>query len=177
LATLDAGGWHSARYAGERLPTLAQVAALCAELDLALNIEIKPSPGTDYLTGQVVAEQAAQLWAGATLPPLLTSFSPAALAAAQSAAPHLPRGLLLEAWWPGWIQAAQDLRCCALVAHWPLWNAATVAQAHAAGLHALTYTVNDAATAQRLFALGVAAVISDRVDVLGPGAAGHPPAG
>lgn len=163
LAQLDAGGWHSAAYAGEALPTLTDVAGLCLAQALHLNIEIKPSPGTDQDTGRIVAEHAARLWAQAPLPPLLTSFSPEALAAAQAAAPHLPRGLLLDTWWPGWLETAHTLGCCALVAHHPLWNATTVAAARTAGLHPLTYTVNDAATAQALFALGVVGVITDQV--------------
>jgi glycerophosphoryl diester phosphodiesterase len=164
LAPLDAGRWHSAAYAGEPLPTLADVAQFCLAHALCLNLEIKPSPGTDHATGHTVAEHAARLWAHAPLPPLLTSFSPQALAAAQAAAPQLPRGLLLDAWWPGWLGTAQKLGCCALVAHWPLWHASTVATVRAAGLYPLAYTVNDAAMAQQLFALGVAAVITDKVD-------------
>jgi len=168
LAQLDAGGWHSAAYAGEPLPTLADVAGFSLAQGLCLNLEIKPSPGTDRETGRGVAGHAARLWAQAALPPLLTSFSPEALAAAQTAAPQVPRGLLLDAWWPGWQATAQRLGCCALVAHHPLWNAATVAEVLAAGLHPLAYTVNDATTARQLLAWGVASVISDRVDALGP---------
>ena len=43
------------------------------------------------------------------MPPLLTSFEPEALAGAQDSAPQLPRGLLLETLWPGWLERAQAL--------------------------------------------------------------------
>jgi len=47
-----------------------------------------------------------------------------------------------------------------------------VAQAKGAGLKTLSYTVNEADQAQRLIDLGTDGIITDRVDVLGPGGAG-----
>ena len=93
LSQLDAGGWHSREYAGEPLPTLANLARWCLASSHLMDIEIKPTPGTERRTGEVVAREAAALWAGAPVPPFLTSFQPEALKAALEAAPHLPRGL------------------------------------------------------------------------------------
>ncbi|MFT4268368.1 MAG: glycerophosphodiester phosphodiesterase family protein, partial [Xenophilus sp.] len=81
LSQRDAGGWHSRRYAGEPLPTLAALARFCLANGHFLNIEIKPTPGAGHATGTAVAREAAQLWAGAPAPPLLSSFAPDALAA------------------------------------------------------------------------------------------------
>lgn len=168
LAQLDAGSWHSRQHAGEPLPTLHNIAAFCLRNRHALNIEIKPTPGTDSLTGRVVAEHAARLWASASLPPLLSSFQPDALTAAQQAAPQLPRALLLDSLWPGWQDAAQALACAAIVCNHALWDANTVAQVHAAGMRCLSYTVNDEWAAQRLIALGSDGIITDRVDLFSP---------
>jgi len=55
LSQLDAGSWHSATYAGETLPTLEAIARHCIANDGLLNIEIKPTPGTERHTGEVVA--------------------------------------------------------------------------------------------------------------------------
>ena len=90
LFALDAGD-------GERIPRFAEAAALCRELGLLANVEIKPAAGHAERTGEVVAAEAARLWAGAALPPLLSSFDPAALAVARDVAPGLPRGILFEA--------------------------------------------------------------------------------
>ena len=79
LSQLDAGGWHSRAFAGEPLPTLGNLARFCRANDLLLNIEIKPTPGTERETGEVVAREAARLWHGAAVPPLLTSFQVDAL--------------------------------------------------------------------------------------------------
>jgi glycerophosphoryl diester phosphodiesterase len=168
LAQLDAGSWHSADFAGEPLPTLADVAAWCRTDNRLLNIEIKPTPGHEAETGRRVAQAAQALWANAAVPPLLTSFEPVCLAAAQTTAPHLPRGLLLNRLPGGWLTQAQQLGCVAVVCHHPLWTADTVAQCQAAGLRTATYTVNDADTAHRLLAWGLDSVITDAVDVFSP---------
>ncbi|MBX9834750.1 MAG: glycerophosphodiester phosphodiesterase, partial [Burkholderiaceae bacterium] len=84
LAQLDAGSWHSRQYAGEPLPTLVNIAAWCLANYGLLNIEIKPTPGTERKTGEVVARRAAQLWQGSAIAPLLTSFDMAALTGARS---------------------------------------------------------------------------------------------
>jgi glycerophosphoryl diester phosphodiesterase len=168
LAQLDAGGWHSRAYAGEPLPTLANIAHYCLANGFFLNIEIKPTPGLERRTGEVVAQQAAQLWAGAAVPPLLTSFEPDALAGARDTQPELPRGLLLDTLWTGWLETALTLDCVAVVCNHALWDASSVLQAKSAGLRTLSYTVNDEWAAQRLLALGTDAIITDRVDLFPP---------
>ncbi|TFZ01442.1 glycerophosphodiester phosphodiesterase [Ramlibacter rhizophilus] len=168
LAALDAGAWHSPAYAGEALPTLEALARWCLDEDVLLNIEIKPTPGLERHTGEVVAREARRLWRDAAVPPLLTSFQPQALAGAREAAPELPRGLLLDAPWEGWFEFARELDCVAVVCKHLLWDAALVAQVHAAGMRCLSYTVNEAQDAQRLLALGTDGIITDRVDVFAP---------
>lgn len=168
LSQLDAGGWHSRAYAGEPIPTLEALARFCIANGHFLNIEIKPTPGTEALTGDTVARHAARLWAGQAIPPLLTSFRPEALQAAQQAQPGLPRGLLLDTLWTGWLETALSLQCTAVVCNHALWDRSTVTQARSAGLRCLSYTVNDEWAAQRLIELGTDAIITDRVDLFSP---------
>ncbi len=168
LSQLDAGSWHSRAFAGEALPALEALARFCLINGHLLNIEIKPTPGTEAATGEAVARVAARLWAGADVPPLLTSFKHDALAAAQQTAPELPRGLLVDTLWEGWLEKAIALQCVAVVANYALWDAATVAQVHGAGMRCLSYTVNDDWAAQHLLALGTDGIITDRVDLFSP---------
>lgn len=168
LSRLDAGSWHSRACAGEPLATLEALARFCRHNGFFLNIEIKPTPGVERHTGEVVAREAARLFADAAAPPLLTSFRPESLARAQAAAPALPRGLLLDTLWDGWLAFARQLDCVAVVCHYALWNASTVAQVHAAGMRCLSYTVNDEWIARHLWTLGTDAIITDRVDRFSP---------
>ena len=168
LSQLDAGSWHSRAYAGEPLPSLQAVARFCLHNGFALNIEIKPTPGDEKQTGEAVALAASGLWAGQGRPPLLSSFSPAALQSARAAAPELPRALLLDSLGEAWFEQALSLTCAAVVPHFSLMNADTVGRLHAAGMRALVYTVNDAEDARRLIAAGIDGVITDAVDRFSP---------
>jgi len=168
LSRLDAGSWHGRQFAGEPLATLDAVASFVQHNGFQLNIEIKPTPGTEALTGRVVAGYAARLWADQPVPPLLSSFRPEALAAAREAAPQLPRALLLDTLGSDWFELAASLGCVAVVTHHRLMDAAVLARIHAAGWHALVYTVNEPEDARRLLALGVDGLISDAVDRFAP---------
>ena len=168
LSQLDAGGWHSRAYAGEPLPTLENIAHYCRANGHCLNIEIKPTPGTEHHTGKVVADHAARLWAGSAVSPLLTSFDVEALEGARTTQAGLLRGLLLDAPAQGWIETALRLGCVAIVCNHALWNTSTVTQAKSAGFRCLSYTVNDEWAAQRLFELGTDGVITDRIDLFSP---------
>jgi glycerophosphoryl diester phosphodiesterase len=168
LSRIDAGSWHSAAYAGEPLPTLDNIAAFCLAGGHALNIEIKPTPGTERHTGEVVAREAERLWRGRAPPPLLSSFEPAALEGARSAAPQQPRALLIDTLVDGWFDLARSLGCVAVVANHRLYSAPMVQRLHAAGLWALCYTVNDASAARTLLAMGLDGLITDAVDRFAP---------
>lgn len=168
LAQLDAGSWHSRAYVGEPIPTLENLARWCLINRHHLDIEIKPTPGTEERTGQVVAELAARLWANAAIPPLLTSFRPESLMGALKVAPQLPRGLLLDTLWNGWVDHAKNLQCAAIVCNHALWDAGLVQQVKTLGMRCLSYTVNDEWAAERLIALGTDGIVSDRVDLFTP---------
>lgn len=174
LSRLDAGSWHSRAFAGEPPPSLDAIARFVLRNGHALNIELKPSPGQEWLTGHTVGLACLDLWRHATVPPvppLFSSFKPEALRGARDSAPGLPRALLVDTLWPGWQGVAQDLGCAAVVTHHALMEAALIEQLHGAGMRALCYTVNDPADARRLLALGVDGLISDAVDQFSPGVA------
>lgn len=163
LQQRDAGAWHSDAFAGERIPSLEALAALCRSEGIAVNIEIKPSPGLDAATGEAVARLAAQYWQGAAAPPLMSSFSRAALEAAGAAAPALPRALIAEA--PTDDDFAFLARIDAVSLH-SGWRAATkplLDRVHRDGRRLLVWTVNDPPVARALFDAGVDGVITDNL--------------
>ena len=170
LSRLDAGSWHSAAFAGEPPPSLQAIARFLQANGYTLDLEIKPTPGTEAHTGAVVAAEVQRLWQGQALQPLLSSFQPETLRAARAAAPRLRRALLLDRLPDDPLALALELQCVALITEHTLMDAALVAQAHAAGLRALVYTVNDARRAQALQRMGIDGIVTDAVDRLGPGA-------
>ena len=164
LSRLDAGGWHSAKYAGEPLPTLASVGRWARAHGVACNIEIKPTPGRERETGAAVALDATTLWRDADVPPLLSSFSEAALEAARDAVPVLPRALLLETIPADWQDRLARLECVALIADHEALTAGVVKTARASGYRVLCYTPNDAARIGELAEWNVDGIITDSVD-------------
>ncbi len=161
LSRFDAGK-------GERIPRFEDAGRLCRELGLWANVEIKPALGYERRTGEAVARMAAELWRGAAQPPVLSSFSPLALASARHAAPDLPRGLLVGRLPPRWLEMLRDLECVALHANYRALNARVADAAHRAGCGVLAWTVNDRRTAKKLLGAGVDCLVTDALQRIGP---------
>jgi glycerophosphoryl diester phosphodiesterase len=159
LKRLDAG-------AGERIPTLDEVLALCLERGMAVNIELKPAAGAERATTIAALAAAGRLWPSDRPPPLLSSFSRAALALAGDIAPW-PRGLLVDRVPAGWRQLAESLGCVAVHAHHRWLSAGRAAEIRAAGFALLAYTINTPRRAQTLWSRGAVAVFSDAPDRIG----------
>ncbi|NMP29637.1 glycerophosphodiester phosphodiesterase [Rahnella sp. SAP-1] len=168
LVKLDAGSWYGSAFSGEKLPLLAQVAARCAQHNMLVNIEIKPTTGLDEKTGTEVALAARALWKDQAVAPLLSSFEFDALVAAKKAAPELPRGLLIDEWHPDWQALTDELQCVSLHLNHKLLNAERVKAIKDAGLHILVYTVNSPDRARELMGWGVDCICTDRIDLIGP---------
>jgi len=168
LSRLDAGGWHSPRYAGEPPASLQAVAAFLQANGFWLDLEIKPTPGTEAHTGAVIATEVVRLWRGQALMPLLSSFQPEALRAARDSEPGLARALLFDGQHPRAFDLALDLGCVALVSSHNVMDEVLLARVHAAGMRAMVYTVNEFDRATALRTLGVDGIITDAVDKLAP---------
>ena len=176
LSRLDAGGWHSAKYAGEPLATLASIARWARAHGVFCNIEIKPTPGRERETGAAVALDAATLWRDAEVPPLLSSFSEVALDAARTAVPALPRTLLVEDALPSdWKERLARLDCVALDIDEALLDAHIVQRVRAAGYRVLCFTPNEAARIVELAEWGVDSIITDAVDHIAADSLPPPP--
>ena len=161
LARLDAGN-------GEPIPSFEQAARLCRDLGLWANVEIKPAKGHERATGGAVAKMAAELWRGAEVPPLLSSFSREALARARDVSPALPRGFLVGKIPPDWEARMRELQCVALHCNHKHLSREMAAQVRAAGYALLVYTVNELVDAQRLLGWGVDCLVTDALDRVTP---------
>ncbi|TFW06911.1 glycerophosphodiester phosphodiesterase [Oxalobacteraceae bacterium OM1] len=175
LAAMDAGAWLSAEFAGEPVPTYEQVVEFCRANGIWMNVEIKPSPGFEQETGEVVARFTQQLFAGETdvrKLPLFSSFSYAALRAAQGAAPGIPRGYLLKSLPADWAKQLRALEATALHTDHKNLTREQAAAVKEAGYGLFCYTVNTPERAQEILGWGVDAFCTDRIDLIGPDFAG-----
>ncbi len=166
LLQMDAGSWFSERFAGEPVPSYAQVARFCQQHAIWMNVEIKPVPGFERATGAEVARVTRQLYGQTDMLPLFSSFSFEALASARAEAPMIPRGYLIDSIAPGWQVALQELDAIALHTNHQYLTAALARQVKDAGYGLLCYTVNTAERAREISGWGVDAFCTDRIDLI-----------
>ena len=173
LALMDAGSWFGRDFAGEPVPSYADVFAFCAARRIWMNVEIKPSVGTDAETARVVAGLTRDLLAsGRRLQsgemPLLSSFSIAALQAARAEAPELPLGWLVDVVPEDWSIRIAELGALALHTNQQNLTPQVAAAIKAAGYGLFCYTVNEPDRARELLGWGVDSFCTDRIDLIRP---------
>ena len=170
LATMDAGSWFAPRFAGEPVPSFADVIAFCSREGIWMNAEIKPSPGYAAETGRAAAALLKQMLAeenSAMAMPLFSSFSPEALLAAREIAPEIPRGLLIGHVPQDWQARLEQVGAVALHTNHKNLSEEQARAIRDAGFGLFCYTVDDPEIAQRLLDWGVDAFCTDRLDLIG----------
>ncbi len=167
LFALDAGQ-------GERIPRFTEAAALCRELGLLANVEIKPTVGQEVETAERVARLTVELWQGATVQPLISSFSLSALEVARDLAPDIARGVLFETVPADWLAEIKRLQAFALHCDADLLGDEVLVEARARAIPVLCYTVNSENRAKSLFERGVCSLFTDRLDLFSPSATADP---
>ncbi|PUA20185.1 glycerophosphodiester phosphodiesterase [Glaciimonas sp. PCH181] len=180
LTAMDAGSWFGAEFIGEPVCTYQQAMAFCRQHGIWMNVEIKPVEGFEVETGHVVA-QATQAYfevevvAHLAQPsletarnlPLLSSFSSAALRAAQVAAVGIPRAYLTDVIEDDWQQNLQELAAVALHTNHKYLAPMQAAAIKDAGYGLFCYTVNTVKRAGEILAWGVDGFCTDRIDLIG----------
>ncbi len=168
LCQLDAGHWFGAEFAGECIPTLAQVLTYLGTVGIYPNIEIKPNANDAQQTTLATLTCIQQCWPNTLLPPLLSSESLLSLQTVVELAPTLPVGLLLATWQDDWLDYVERLRLASLHFHHAALTPMRVAtlKAQCPTLAILAYTVNDPALARSLYAMGVDSLFTDYPDTI-----------
>ena len=168
LKELDAGSWFDPAFAGEQIPTLAEVFETVGP-HLLINVELKALPtGKDGLEQAVVDLVEAHHLADRVL---LSSFNPFAIRQVRRLSPHLPIGLLyadtpllrLARVLAGLMRS---LHPEAMHPHWSVVDPAAVRRVHARGQRLIVWTVDDPDHMQQLARWGVDGIITNRPDRL-----------
>ena len=166
LQKLDAGSWFGAAFAGERVPTLRAALELCADLNLGINVELKPSPGKGEETAKTTLAMIDEIWPGSLPEPLYSSFDRPSLSAIKALKPEAQLGFLCTRVPRNWFDVMTKLGCSTLNVsnHWIRQKHIDAATAR--DVPVLVYTVNDPARAKKLIDAGVASVFTDRVQIM-----------
>jgi glycerophosphoryl diester phosphodiesterase len=167
LKELDAGGKFSPEFAGERIPTLAEVFE-ALEGKLLVNVELKDmSPSGVGLEAPVVEVIRKH---GMENKVVFSSFNPFTLRRIRPHARDIPSGLLYAHDLPIHFRRAWLAPFTPHEARHPdaeMTDARLVRWCHARKLRVNVWTVDDPDEMRRLIALGVDGIITDVPDVLG----------
>jgi glycerophosphoryl diester phosphodiesterase len=161
---LDAGRWFAPEFAGEQIPLLDEVLDLIRGRAL-LQLEIKNGP-TFY---EGIEREALDAIRRRDMEDdvLLISFDHLCLRAARAACPRIATGILYAARLVDGPAAARAAGADALCVQWAFAAEEVVAQAHAAGLGFMVWTVDDADACRRCLARGVDGIASNDTRLLG----------
>ena len=167
LKELDAGSHYHADFLGEKIPTLMQTITLCIELNLGLNIEIKPNYGQAAETVAAVLTTINRCKNRLKGNVLFSSFNLVCLKELINLSPEWPRALLVDDLNSDWLDNTKDLKCYALNPNYKCLNSdADIAGLLNTGLRIIPYTVNTVSTANRLLTLGINSIITDDLESL-----------
>jgi glycerophosphoryl diester phosphodiesterase len=156
LRRLDAGRWFHERFAGERIPTLADALALLRRLRVIVEIKNCPisHPGIAARVAGVIREVGHE-------DVTVSSFDHPLLLEIRAAAPEIPTAVLFFARPVDPARLAADAAATILHPQWFFLTPGMVAAAHAAGLRVETWVVDEAAHMARVAAMGVDGIISN----------------
>jgi len=166
IAQLDAGGWFDAAFTGVKVPTFEQVLTLARQLQLNINVEIKPTAGQDVATAKSVLAQLKQHWPLHESNLMVSCFSAAGLRTVQSMDDTIPLCFAAKMFSAEVLALAQDIKATLLALDYHELTQDDITAIHAGGLAVGAYTINDVNEAQRLLSMGVAVIYSDYPDLL-----------
>jgi glycerophosphoryl diester phosphodiesterase len=163
IQRLDAGAWFSPAFRGERVPMFEDVLALCIELGLGINVEIKPCRRREAETAKAAVGALLRQWPKSLPAPVVSSFAPECLRVARELAPALPRGYLAGRLPRHWQAMMARYGCTTLHLDQRWLGIRQRSAVVAAGVPLVLYTVNDGERARRHLETGVTAVITDHI--------------
>jgi glycerophosphoryl diester phosphodiesterase len=158
LKRLDAGGWYDPRFAGERIPTLAELLTWAKDR-VGVAVEIKNGP----IYYPDIAEKTVRLVRqhGMERQAILISFDHFVLREVKKIAPEIATGILYVAGLVDAVAAARAVPADSLNPHWAYVTPELVRAAHAGGLAISPWNPDDLATLRMLSDVGVDSVGTD----------------
>ena len=155
IRRLDAGSWFAATFAGEAVPTLAEVFELLNGTSTRLNIEIKASPASE-----LVAMKLKSLLHRASEGHLVSSFDLGALLAVREMTPNVTLAMLGSG--QECLDLARENGFSWMNVHYKSVTNDLVAQAHASGIRVMIWTLDDAALFEQYQQWGVDKICTNR---------------
>ena len=168
IETLDAGSWFSSEFNGEKVPTLDEWLTCASSLNLGINLEMKvKGKRKARLLAEKIVVALARNWNHHFPAPLISSFFVSCLQAIRALTPNLMLGYIIYDWSDDAFRILDQFNCVSLHVYHENLTPERVVRIKETGRKALAYTVDDAARAQELFDMGVDAIFSNDLKLLG----------
>jgi glycerophosphoryl diester phosphodiesterase len=156
-----------------RVPLYIDVLKYCYENHIFMNVEIKPVPGYERRTAEIICMTTLRFLEsvgqgegliGSNI--MFSSFSFESLLVAKELAPLVPRALLSDSILENWLSQLEELDAVAMHTNYKSLNQELAQDILSRGYLLLCYTVNDIDVSSELFEWGVHCLCTDRLDLM-----------
>ncbi|HVJ43893.1 MAG TPA: glycerophosphodiester phosphodiesterase family protein [Dongiaceae bacterium] len=167
IRQLDARASFGEDFAGVQIPTLEEVIETVLELDVGLQLELKPTPGDDIETAEVALGLLKTLWPDNRARLFVTSFSIESIHAAARILPDVPRAfaVMVPPRDPRALLAKTKTQVLHVVQE--LLTDDAVKTLADSGIEYAVAVINDPAAARRCLEQGAQTISTDIPDLLG----------
>lgn len=165
LAQLEAGSWFGDSFSGTQIPSLEQALEAVIDLDIGLNIDLKPENGQEAHMTEAALDIVSQLWDSKNF--LVSSSNPACIDTAIDIAPDYKRSWVLEQYWPeNWEELATHLELTFISVHANYIKREDIEKIIDFGLPVMAYTVNQPDLVRQLQGWGMDGFFTDYPDIV-----------
>ena len=165
IGALDAGNWFDPKFAGERIPTLAETIAALGELGLSANVEIKQHKHHKSLDQLVRAVQADIATRAAGTRVMISSFDPEALKAMHALEPELEMAMLWGRPPEDWTEQLAAIPATTIHMHFKALSIGLLEETTKRGIKVRAWTCNDPVQLVSFWGAGLTGVITDNPKV------------
>ena len=161
VAGLDAGAWFDAKFAGERLSTLAEVIKALGEFGLSANVEIKQHKHHKSLDQLVRAVQADINKRDPNTGIMISSFDPEALGAMHALEPDLEMAMLWDRPPEDWAERLKTIPATTIHMHYKALSIGLLEETSKNGIKVRAWTCNNPVELVSFWGAGLTGVITD----------------
>ncbi len=161
IGTLDGGSWFDPRFAGERIPTLAETIEALGGLGLSANVEIKQHKHHKSLDQLVTAVQAEIAKRSAGTQIMISSFDAECLKAMHKLEPDLEMAMLWVEVPQDWEQQLAAIPATTIHMHYKAVSIGLLDHMRERGIKVRVWTCNDPVQLLSFWDAGLTGVITD----------------
>lgn len=168
VRALDAGRYFDPSFSGTKLPTLEELIETVLDLNVGLQLELKPTPGDDVETAEIALAILKSMWPANRDRLFVSSFSTRSIEAARRLLPDVPRAFAVTVPPRDPKALLAEVGCQILHCKSDLAVGDALKRLADSGIEYAVATINDADEARHFLANGAQSVLTDIPDLLGP---------